>query len=44
MSVTESTLGSQPVRQGIHRAAALAKQAEEHARDRQHAKGKQTAR
>lgn len=44
MSATESSLGSQPVRQGIHRAAALAKQAEEHARDRQHARGKQTAR
>ncbi|BDR55282.1 methylmalonyl-CoA carboxyltransferase [Bombiscardovia apis] len=34
----------QPVRQAIARAASLAKEAEERARDRQHAKGKHTAR
>ncbi|WP_081867370.1 acyl-CoA carboxylase subunit beta [Bifidobacterium bombi] len=34
----------QPVRQGIIRAAAMAKESEEKARSRQHAKGKRTAR
>ncbi|MFT8650656.1 MAG: methylmalonyl-CoA carboxyltransferase, partial [Bifidobacterium psychraerophilum] len=34
----------QPVREAIIRAAELARGAEEHARDRQHAKGKHTAR
>ena len=36
--------GSQPIRPAVLRAAQLAHEAEDHARDRQHVKGKLTAR